>query len=203
MARSDFFRNMPPELAEGMEALSRLQYELRETQKQVLAPYDAANAADVARRIVDGVLPRDAGFDAVKAAVLENEHAVMRSRLGAAIEGRTVDSASTHDRIVEHIDAHQSKDFPGGAVRRYDALELLRIDGAAFVLRIADLGMWAIEWQLEGGSPQALLRLPGENTIWQRDNDGKWFPVPSGQTDANDIETLVDALLRERGDASA
>ncbi len=195
MARSDFYRNIAADQAQELDILSRLQFDLRETRKTLLAQYDAEDARALCLRILDGSLPRNASADAVKAAVLEDEQAAVRAELTARLSRTSADSVSLHGRIAALIETRAALAHPDGVQRRFDALELRDAAGAMRILRVAALDWWFLEWGEQDSGAQSLSRLPGDETLWCRTADGRWRQEPLARIPDHDLGALVDALL--------
>lgn len=60
---SNFFDRLPLQSADELEQLSRLQYELRESHKALLRPYDVANEALLLEKIAAGELSEHPAYE--------------------------------------------------------------------------------------------------------------------------------------------
>lgn len=79
---SDFFDNIPDEQAEQIEALSRLQYELREARNQLLQRHKSASEAELLAAIERGAQGEHPAYeDYLAAQILAQAHQQVRDTL--------------------------------------------------------------------------------------------------------------------------
>ncbi|MCL2657526.1 MAG: hypothetical protein FWD62_08915 [Betaproteobacteria bacterium] len=197
MAKSDFFRNIPIELATELEALARLQYELRESYKALLAQYGEKDIESLRVGIVNGKHPTSAAVDAVRAAVIGDECMTVHAALAAQMKGEASDIASPHTQIAALIDTHYGRLYPGGPTRRFDAIELLDINGIARILRFSANDFWSIEWGADEVMGQSLTRLPHDSVLHHKTADGFWQTVPLSDAPDSSQEVLLNWLLHK------
>lgn len=192
MSSSDFFRNMSPEMATEVEALSRLQYELREAVKALLAEANAPSLDALVADIADGRRPADDDSLAIRIAVLQCEGERVRSAVAARLRGTMPDDDSPHALLTDLVETRHADRYPGGAQRRLDAVELLDVDGVGIWLRLVSPQCWEAAWLAPDNRDWRLSRLSADAPVLYRAPGRPAVPLDLPPTE---IRTLLDWLL--------
>ncbi|ABC37363.1 hypothetical protein [Burkholderia thailandensis] len=81
-----FFRNLPNEAAQQIDALSRLLYDVREDRKRLLAPYGATDEAALLAKIATGEIDAHPAYEHyLGAKTLADTHETIREQLRALL----------------------------------------------------------------------------------------------------------------------
>ena len=192
MSNPDFFRDLQPEVAAEVEALARLQYELREAGKAALAAADAASADALLHDIAAGRRAEDEDTVAIRASVLQAESERVRAVLAARLRGTMLEDDSPHACLVELVEQRHADRYPGGALRRLDAVELLDVDGVGMWLRMASPACWEAAWLAPDNRDWRLSRLSATSPVLYRAPDRLPRPIDLPLTD---VPVLLGWLL--------
>lgn len=192
MSNPDFFRNMPPDMATEVEALARLQYELREAAKAMLAEAQVSSLDVLVADIAAGRRSADDDSQAIRIAVLKSEGERVRAALAARLRGTIPDDDSPHALLADLVEKAHADRYPGGAQRRLDAVELLDVDGVGIWMRLVSPQCWEAAWLAPDNRDWRLSRLSAESPVLYR---APGRPPVQLDLPPTGIRTLLDWLL--------
>lgn len=204
---SNPFETLPFELAEQLEALSRLAFELRENAKQLLAQHGVDNPQSLLEALQSGQLDEHPGYEHyLSASILESARQVVRRKILAISTG--CDDASHDDAPLLLVELQQAI---GNAWAQHlsapvelcqDALLVHLQQGIDVELRVLSPEAYSIAWQW-GDAQQRIDTAPQPErpgpSHWH-DVDGIVRPDPltrPGSPPLDTVRAVMDALLRD------
>ncbi|MFP5383792.1 MAG: hypothetical protein ACLGHG_06955 [Gammaproteobacteria bacterium] len=150
---ADFYQDLDPQVAMGIERLARLAYELREARAGLLRYHDVADEAALLARIAGGQLPEHPAWEHYLAASIM-EHARQATRM--QIAGNEV-QLPAHLQLKELLETEYAGVLPGQVVLTQDALIVPLPAGVQLTVRWAAPDEYSFAWQNADGSRQACI----------------------------------------------
>lgn len=150
---AEFYQDLDPQVALGIERLARLAYELREARAGLLRYHDVADEAALLARIAGGQLPEHPAWEHYLAArIMEQARQAARRQ----IAGNEV-HLPAHLHLKELLEAGYAGQLAGPVVLTQDALIVPLPAGVQLTVRWAAPDEYSFAWQNADGSRQACI----------------------------------------------
>lgn len=194
---ADFFKDLDPHVALGLEQLSRLAYELREARAGLLRYHDVGDEAALLERIADGRLPEHPAWEHYLAArILEQARQAARMQ----IAGKEV-PLPAHLHLKDLLEAEYAARLPGRVELTQDALIVPLPGGVQLNVRWAAPDAYSFAWQNADGSRQACIDtaplhpgLPSHRHLAGGRVVADTLTQPGADADAN-LRAVMSALI--------
>lgn len=142
----DFFANTDWDVAQTLERLSRLSFELRESRDGVLRYYGIRHEDELRARIAAGDVAEHPAFEHVLAMrILHDSREAVRRQIAAGMKAAVVDF-SLHVPLKRFVDAAFAADVQDEAVLTQDALTIRLKNGIVLVVHYAAPEEYALRW---------------------------------------------------------
>ncbi|ASJ24350.1 hypothetical protein [Laribacter hongkongensis] len=192
----DFFRHMQPDNAIAIEALARRQYELRESEKAVLASVKAVSLEQLQADLA--TTPSAEGERAfICGSALRQEGKRVRETLVSLLRGLT-DTVDTNPNsmLMELITQRYAKCYPNGAIRCLDGIELIDVKGIMLCLRFVTPTCWEARWSDDGKREWSLSRWSAQvSPVYRVSGSPEKTSYLHTLPDGNDLRALAVWLL--------